>query len=233
VLSKRLNAIAQRIPAGSRPLEVGCDHGRLACALAASGRYPRVIASDVSAPSLDKCRRLAERMHLGDRLELRLGDGLAVVQPGEVDTVILAGMGGQLMIRLLEAGKGVLGAVERLLLAPNRDQQALRVVLRGRGWRLEDETLIQEEGRFYPILAYVPGRDPLDLGPAPEVGPLMATRATPELAAFLRMRMDEARLLRADLAARDTEPARRMENALGKKLEQWEALYENLYGTRA
>ena len=61
----------------------------------------------------------------------------------------------------------------------------------------------------------------------------MATRATPELAAFLRMRMDEARLLRADLAARDTEPARRMENALGKKLEQWEALYENLYGTRA
>lgn len=233
MLSARLTAIAQRVPEGALPLEVGCDHGRLACALAASGRYPRVIASDVSAPSLEKCRRLAGQMGLGDRLALRLGDGLGVVRPGEVDTVILAGMGGRLMIRLLREGAPVAAGLDRLLLAPNRDQQALRLAMHDQGWRLEDETLIQEEGRFYPILVYVPGEDPLGLGPAPEVGPLMAARPTLALEAFLRSRMQETRLLREHLTGRVTAPAQRMDRALGEKLEQWEALYENLYGTRA
>ena len=85
--------------------DIGCDHGRLCCALLQQHAGWRCIASDLSAPSLRKAASLAAFVGVAERAEFRLGDGLLSLCPGEADAVALCGMGGTLIARLLEAAE--------------------------------------------------------------------------------------------------------------------------------
>lgn len=83
--------------------DIGCDHGRLSVALLQQGRADRVIASDISAPSLQKATELAALCGLGSRLTTVLSDGMAHLGPDEADAIAICGMGGELIARILEA----------------------------------------------------------------------------------------------------------------------------------
>jgi tRNA (adenine22-N1)-methyltransferase len=139
-LSQRLQAVADMVPPGSTVADIGCDHGKAAVALIRSGKAQRAICGDISAPSLDKARCLAHECGMEDRVSLRVGDGLAVLQPGEADAAVIAGMGGMLIAAILE--RGAASAPDALVLSPNRDAAKLRRTLVTCGYRIADETLV-------------------------------------------------------------------------------------------
>ena len=105
-LSKRLYAVAGLVTEGASVADIGTDHGYVPIYLVESGIASKVIALDVNQGPLHRARMHIVGHGLGDRIETRLSDGLAMIRPGEVETVIASGMGGPLTIRILQEGPG-------------------------------------------------------------------------------------------------------------------------------
>ena len=113
ILGNRLGIIASLVNNGSCVLDVGTDHGYLPIALMKSGKALKVIASDKNILPLDNARQSLERINdeALEQLELRLGDGLAVLSCGEVDTVTVSGVGGKVISEILFGAEGDAGEV--------------------------------------------------------------------------------------------------------------------------
>lgn len=101
-LDPRLRSIASLVRSGSRLADIGCDHGYLICALMRDGRIDGGIACDINEKPLDKARGEIERQGLTDKIACRLGDGLFPLDQDEVDDIVIAGMGGEMIASILE-----------------------------------------------------------------------------------------------------------------------------------
>ena len=101
-LSRRLQTIADMIPRGKTVVDVGCDHGYLPIYLLKNHWIPGAVAVDVRPGPLERARRNIEAFGLEDYIETRLSDGLEAVAPGEGQVLVIAGMGGPLMEKILE-----------------------------------------------------------------------------------------------------------------------------------
>jgi len=155
-LSKRLQMIADRVPAGSRLADIGSDHALLPTYLAQQGVITFGVAGEVNPGPFDAATRQVMECGLQARINVRLGDGLAVIQPGEVDVITIAGMGGSLIASILDAGKSKLQGVAKLILQPNVGEDQVRRWLNEQGWLLESEAILEEDGKIYEILTASP-----------------------------------------------------------------------------
>ncbi|REK77392.1 tRNA (adenine(22)-N(1))-methyltransferase [Paenibacillus paeoniae] len=153
-LSRRLQRIADYITAGNRVADIGSDHALLPIYLLQSGRCPAAIAGELNEGPYKAARKGAADAGLLQKLEVRRGDGLSVLQGGEADSVTIAGMGGSLMSMILEAGDkaGKLEGVTELVLQPNVGEDDVRLWLLGKGWQLLDESILEEDGKIYEVL---------------------------------------------------------------------------------
>ncbi|MDF2870876.1 MAG: trmK [Anaerocolumna sp.] len=154
-LSLRLKTVADSVTGGSRVADVGCDHAYIAIHLAENNIAPRVIAMDVNKGPLSKARENIELRGLKDRIETRLSDGLARLTPGEADTVVIAGMGGALMARILTDGEAALKEVKELILQPQSEIFLVRRYLHDNGYRIESEKMVKEDEKYYIIIKAV------------------------------------------------------------------------------
>jgi len=153
-LSKRLQAIAERVSSGARVADIGSDHALLPVYLVQSGKVPSAIAGELNTgPYQAACKQTAAA-GLNKVISVRQGDGLNVLQPGEADTVTIAGMGGSLMASILEEGRqgGMLEGVSELVLQPNVGEEDVRRWLVQWGWLLVDELILEEDGHIYEVL---------------------------------------------------------------------------------
>ena len=120
-LDARLTAAAQLVRPGQPVADIGCDHGKLT---AGSGRCPLVLACDLRPGPLEKARVTCAPY--GDKVQCRLGSGLSVLEPGEADDIIIAGMGAETIIEILEAAPWVFDARYNLVLVPATKHSILR-----------------------------------------------------------------------------------------------------------
>ncbi|KIL34621.1 hypothetical protein SD71_18445 [Cohnella kolymensis] len=154
-LSRRLSALAGWVPAGARLADIGTDHALLPVFLASSGKVRFAVAGDVHRGPVEAAKRQVTEAALQEVISVRLGDGLAVLTPGEVDTVVIAGMGGSLMVRILDqAGDRLLG-VRTLVLSPHVAEGALRSWLTANRYLLDHEMLLEEDGVIYTLMRAV------------------------------------------------------------------------------
>lgn len=151
-LSRRLQAVAAMVTKGNVVCDVGCDHGFIPIYLVQNGISPKVIAMDINEGPLAAAKEHIGEYFLAGYIETRLSDGLAALRRGEAGTVICAGMGGRLVIRILEEGRGKLGGAEEIILQPQSELQNVRAYLRGRGYVIADEDMVFEDGRYYPMM---------------------------------------------------------------------------------
>lgn len=151
-LSNRLRMIAERVPAGSKLADIGSDHALLPAYLVQQGIVPCAIAGEVNPGPLEAAKNQVKEAGLTGQIEVRLGDGLQVLSPEEVDAVTIAGMGGSLIVSILDAGKEKLSNVSTLILQPNVAEDKVRAWLDAEGWFLVEETILEEDGKIYEIL---------------------------------------------------------------------------------
>jgi tRNA (adenine22-N1)-methyltransferase len=187
-LSPRLRAVADLVLPGRAIADIGTDHALVPAWLLAAGTVPRAIASDVGEGPLEAARRQLG----GSPVELRRGDGLHVLDPGEVGTVVIAGMGGAKVRGIVDASPEVVAELERLVLQPNTEWTQTRRWIAEHRFALEDEVLVEDRGKFYVVFAVRPlagddsGFTEADL----ELGPILRRRGGATFEAWLAAERD-------------------------------------------
>ena len=132
--------------------DVGTDHGYVPIYLIRHGICKRAIAMDINAGPLERAKNNICREHLTEFIETRLSDGLQELQSKEADAVVMAGIGGELMIRILEDGKQVIRTVSELVVSPHSELALVRKYLTENNFCISDETMLMDEGKYYSIL---------------------------------------------------------------------------------
>ena len=152
-LDERLKASAQFVLRATEGKEnptmadVGCDHGYLSAYLLERCPQLHVLACDVSAPSLQKAKDYMGSKGYADRVRFAVADGLAALD-APVDAIVIAGMGGETILRIVEAGKEHVGDAA-LILQANTDLPLLRIGLAQLGFEVVEEAFAQAAGRRY------------------------------------------------------------------------------------
>jgi tRNA (adenine22-N1)-methyltransferase len=199
-LGKRLATIAALVPPGSILADIGTDHAYLPVYLVSEGLVPRAVAGEVNPGPFKAAGEALARVGLADKVSLRFGDGLTVLAAGEVDTAVVAGMGGLTIIDILTARPEVTASLKRLILQPMQAAAPLRRWLAENSWRLVAETLVEEDGRLYEVIAAEPGPveeyEPI----LHEIGPLLWARRHPLLKNHLAALLEQARRVAAEMA---------------------------------
>lgn len=149
-LSKRLRAVADLVPAGAVLADVGTDHAYIPIALVEEEKIPRALAMDINQGPLMRAEENIRSHGLEKKIEIRLSDGLEKMETGEADTILIAGMGGLLTVRILSAGKEVLDGT--LVLQPQSDLPSVRGWLAKEGYEITAEDLVLEDGKYYPMM---------------------------------------------------------------------------------
>lgn len=155
-LSPRLQKVADLVPDCHTLADIGTDHGYIPLYLIRQSRVKHAIAADINAGPLDKARRLIEHNKLSHCIETRLGNGLSVLLPCEADVIVIAGMGGVLISRILMQGVEAASKAYALILQPMTGQPELRRWLIQNGYGITDEELAKEGHRIYEIIVAVP-----------------------------------------------------------------------------
>lgn len=190
-LSKRLQAVAALVPECGCAADIGCDHGYTSIFLVQRGIACRAIAMDVREGPLARAREHISRQKLGPYIQVRLSDGLEGLMPGEADAVVIAGMGGATMEKILRAGKPLLAGVDALVLQPQSEIPEFRRFLWEEGYGITGEDMVLEEGKYYPMMQARPGwgagREPYTAAEL-AFGPLLLKQRHPVLYRYLGAR---------------------------------------------
>lgn len=158
-LSKRLTRVTSFVTKGNRIADIGCDHGYVPIYLVKEGIAESAIAADVRKGPLSRAKEHIQEYGLADKIETRLSDGLEKIAPGEVQSIIIAGMGGLLMIRLLTLGRNTAKQANELVLSPQSDLDEFRRFMVQDGYTICSEAMIKEEGKYYFIFYVKPEAD--------------------------------------------------------------------------
>ena len=151
-MNKRIAAIYDLISPGVGVIDVGTDHGYLPAALAANGYPGRILASDINEGPLRAAERSAARAGVSDRIEFLLCDGLALCPPEAVDTIVIAGMGGDSIVKILDEAEWCMDSRCRLILQPMTKAEVVRYWLAYNEFEILSESLIEDAGTLYQIL---------------------------------------------------------------------------------
>ena len=151
MLSKRLKAIAGLVPKGTRVADVGTDHAYLPIYLVGEKIAASAIATDINEGPLETARKNITQKK-AEKIELRLCDGLNKVSKNEVDTVIIAGMGGDNIIHIIGEAPWLKEKGKTLVLQPMSSADDLRRYLVKNGFETEKEVAVADSGKIYSVM---------------------------------------------------------------------------------
>ena len=151
-LNERLLTAVQFVREGSRLADVGTDHGYLPISLILEGRIPFAIAADINRGPLDKADENIHKYALDGKIKTVLCDGFRSIDKDEVDDVAIFGMGGELIVKILDEAPWLKDAAKRLILQPMTHPEKLRKYLADNGYRIIGEALSFDRGKIYQTI---------------------------------------------------------------------------------
>lgn len=163
VLTPRLAAIAALLTPGETAADIGADHAQLSIYLVLKNIAPRIVIGELGSGPLQRALRAVASSGLQPRIDVRQGDGLQVLAPGEVDNVILAGLGGDTLAGILAADWEKAASFRNYVFQPMSKPGVLRQALADQGWQITSEAVVDERGRLYVVLTSNPGTQPYQL----------------------------------------------------------------------
>lgn len=212
-----------------RIADIGTDHGYVPIALALEDPDLQALALDVRPGPLKRAKEHIARYGLEDRIETRLCDGASALRPGEADVVVIAGMGGELILHILEGGRHLWSSVERWILSPQSEAAKVRRYLKSRDFTITREDLVEEDGKYYPIIEAVHGEAsgiPQDVSSPDKVleeacylyGPRLIEQKHPVLLKLLGQEETQLTAILNQLKTQSTEKARMRSQELNRRL---------------
>lgn len=151
-MNKRLLLIAENIDKGTGVVDVGTDHGYLPVYLAEKSYEGNIIASDINADPLNKAICHAREAGFEDKIEFMLCDGLRKCQPEKVDTIVIAGMGGDMIVKILDESEWCMSSEYKLILQPMSKAEVVRYWLAYNEFAFEKELIVDENNTLYQII---------------------------------------------------------------------------------
>lgn len=224
-LSPRMMEIIKFIKNDSLVADIGTDHGYIPTYLIENNLSKKVIATDISEPSLNKTIDSIRGRDFEERIETRLGSGLEVLKAGEVDTIIIAGMGGLLIGEILEKNREIVTSCDNFIFQPMIAAAELRKYLINKGFQIIDESLAREGDKFYEIIYCRKGakklEDNIELG----IGNRLIEKKHPLLVEFITWKLKSLNGIIGELENRSSlKGEEKYRELLGKKLKYEELL---------
>lgn len=188
-----MKAVAAMVTSGHRLADVGTDHGYVPIALVQQKRIPSAIAMDINVGPLEHAKENIALYQVEDYIQTRLSDGVEGLHEDEVDTILIAGMGGELVIHILTEGERVCRKVRELILQPQSELRKVRKFLREHKYKIVDEDMVLEEGKYYPMMKVIPveednfwkNKPDSIIIPCDMYGPILLKNGNPTLRKFL------------------------------------------------
>ena len=185
-MSERLQKAADMVSRGRYLADVGCDHGYVSIYLYKKGICRKCLAMDINKGPLAAARANAASYQAEEGVELRLSDGLKKVKSGECDCALLAGMGGSLMVKILEDSPEITKELEELVLEPQSEPEKVRDYVCREGFFIVEENMTLEQGKYYPIMKCLRKKEKQQLSKAEEkYGPWLIKNEHPLLKELL------------------------------------------------
>ncbi len=154
-IPKRMLAIAALVDHAKTLADIGCDHAYISINLLENGKAEKIIASDLREGPLNIAKENIKLAGFEEKIETRLCSGLESFAAGEVDTILISGMGGMLVKEILSEGIKVVEAADTLILEPQSDLRVVRAYLRKIGFEIVEEDMLKESGKYYQIIKAV------------------------------------------------------------------------------
>lgn len=220
-LSARLRAIADLIEPGTTVVDIGTDHAYLPIFLVQNSIVPRAVAGEVSRGPYKAAQNAINNANLEGLIDLRLGNGLKIVMPGEVDTAIIAGMGGTTIVNVLEDSPDVVKSLRRLIIQPMIAASAVRRWFSLNGWCIIDEVLVIDDGRMYEIIMAEKGSMAINEPILYEIGPVLWEKKPPLIKLHIERLISQTERILKEMAIGDGESRKFYEHV--KKLQELEA----------
>lgn len=157
-LSERLQTIVNHIhtPTEGVIADIGCDHGYISIYLAQNRLAHKIYAMDINPGPLEKAKKNSVAYQVSDQVECILSNGLDKLHPS-VDTVIVAGMGGDLIAEILEKGQQKMPQLRQLLLSPHSEVSKVRRKIHQLEFQIDKEAMVKDAGHYYTIISALPG----------------------------------------------------------------------------
>jgi len=230
-LSPRLRKVAEAIPDGVTVADIGTGHGLLPAYLIMSGKCPSVVATERTEGPYNATREFLEVLGLAGKVDLRMGDGLEPLAPGESDVAVIAGMGGRMIADILSRGQEVARAMKCLILQPSIQGEVLRIRLCP-SYRILAEEVVEERGRFYEIIVVAYGGfTPVNNEALYEIGPVLYSERHPMLTRWIHHKMQGYRRILARLDRQSSERAKERRRELTMRLNRLHALLVSISQT--
>lgn len=217
-LDKRLQKLAMLVPANSIVADIGTDHGYVPKYLIDNDIAKLVIATDISEGSLSKTTSYVEEENLSESILPRLGSGLDPLKPFEVDTVIIAGMGGILISEILKANRKKAETFLRFILQPMVGSNELRRYLIEDGFKIVDEELVREDGRYYEIIVAENGLQREAEEISLEISPLLIRKDHQLWREYVEWKLDTLEAISKGLEGKESEKSLLRQEELKSKI---------------
>ncbi len=230
-LSKRLQAVADLVSPGMRLADIGTDHAYIPIYLMENEKIPQAIAMDINKGPLERAEEHIKAHGLEHQIQTRLSDGMAKLQAGEADCAVIAGMGGALMIKILEEGRKTALQLQELVLQPQSELEKFRMYLLENGYRVLAEDMVYEDGKYYPMMKVKPGEmtgeswKPEEL----EYGKYLLATAHPVLKQFLEREIQICHGVLESLAKQDTERAKERRREVEAQIQHVQHILETYF----
>lgn len=217
-LSKRLTAVAMLVEECESLADIGTDHGYIPIYLLEKKKIQRAVAMDINKGPLERAREHIDETGLQKKIQLRLSDGAEKLSLGEVKAVVIAGMGGPLMINIMKKRLDVFKALDFFVLQPQSEIEQVRHFLQEQGFAITKENMVFEEGKYYSMMQVKSGEMNCRKECEFLYGPWLLKEKNITLLEFLKKEEKKYLELLEKLSAKDTQSQRERYGEIEKLL---------------
>lgn len=224
VLSKRMQMVAGMVTRGNYAADIGCDHGFVSIYLIEQGICPHVIAMDVNEGPLLRAKTHISQRGLDPYIDVRISDGMDQLQKNEAESMIIAGMGGRLVIKILSAHMDQVKELKEMILQPQSELHLVRRFLAENGLEIVQEDMVEDAGKYYPCIKAVYIGEKMLSYSETELwyGPLLLKQKNPVLLEYLLREKCTLEQIQEEILknAKKTEAGAEREDTIRKRAER-------------
>ena len=202
---RRLEEIINLVEDNSIVADIGTDHGIVPYELIKSNKAKKVIASDISEKSLDKLREKLDYLDEPEKIILNVSDGLDNLNEYQVDTIIISGMGGNLIVDILNKNIDVAKRANCLILGANNSLSVLRKFLHDNSFEIIEEVDLFENAKYYQIIKVKVGKQLFLNEYEYEFGKFLIDNKSENLKQYIKQQIENKKTILWNISEKDSD----------------------------